>query len=126
MACLQPQKFISKTKVAKISDFTKYVGFEYTLENCLILESGREILSTLTWNPLTFALVFEIQELVNYILFEVNFGVPWLLAVGLPEIPAWGTRDFTKDELMQGRLETLMLLAENKKPGFFMILNQFH
>ena len=123
MACLNPLKFIQKTKNAKIYDFTKYVGFEYTNENCLILESGREIESTLTWNPLTFALVFELPELTNYILYEVNFGIQWLLAIGLPEVSAWGNRNLTADELREGQLKTLMLLAENKKPGFFTILN---
>jgi len=99
---LQPNKFIQKTKAAKICDFSKYVGFEYTLENCLILESGREIESTLSWNPLTFALLFDMTELANYILYEVNFAIPLLLAVGLPEVSAWGNRDFTDEELMKG------------------------
>jgi hypothetical protein len=100
MACMQPLKFIQKTRAAKIEDFSKYVGFEYTLENCLILESGREIESTLSWNPLTFALVFELQELADFLLNEVSFGIPWLLAIGLPEVSAWGNRNFTEDELM--------------------------
>lgn len=126
LSAMQPLKFIQKTKAAKIHDFSKYVGFEYTIENCFILESGREIESTLSWNPLTFALVFEIPELTDYILYEVNFGIQWLLAIGLPEVTAWGNRNFTDDELMNGQIETLMLLVENKKPGFFTILNQFH
>lgn len=126
LACTQPQKFIQKTRAAKIMDFSKYTGFEYTLENCIILESGREIESTLSWNPFTFALFFELQELTNYIIYEVNFGVSWLLAIGLPEVNAWGNRDFTEDELIKGQIETLMLLVENKKPGFFTILNQLH
>ena len=113
MACVAPNKFIQKTKNAKIFDFTKYVGFEYTLEHCLILESGREIESTLTWNPLTFALLFEIPELTNYILYEVNFGIQWLLAIDLPEVSAWGNRNLTADELMNGQISTLMLLAEH-------------
>jgi len=49
-----------------------------------------------------------------------------LLAIGLPEVSAWGNRNITADELMEGQLKTLMLLAEHKKPGFFTILNQFH
>ena len=102
MACMQPAKFIQKTKSAKIKDFSKYTGFEYTLENCLILESGREIESTLSWNPLTFALFFESTELKNYILHEVNFGISWLLAIGLPETNAWGNREYTEDELISG------------------------
>jgi hypothetical protein len=126
LACLQPGKFIQKTKAAKIRDFSKYVGFEYTLINCIILESGREIESTLTWNPLTFGLFFELQELTDYIIYEVNFGISWLLAIDLPEVSAWGNRDITEDELIKGQIETLILLAENKKPGFFQILNQLH
>jgi hypothetical protein len=70
--------------------------------------------------------VFEKTDLINYILHEVNFGISWLLAIGLPEIPAWGFRDWSEDEVMEGQIATLLLLAENKNIGFFTILDQFH
>jgi hypothetical protein len=41
-------------------------------------------------------------------------------------VNAWGNRNFTEDELISGQTETLMLLAENKNPGLFTVLNQLH
>jgi hypothetical protein len=36
-----------------------------------------------------------------------------LLAIDLPEVSAWGNRNLTADELMNGQISTLMLLAEH-------------
>ena len=75
------------TKKNIVKDFSKYVGYDLTKKQYIILESERQIHSTTNWNPLTFALVFEKQVLADYILDEINFNVAQLLDISLkPEI----------------------------------------
>ena len=58
-----------------MKDFSRYVGYDLTKIQYILLESGKQIHNTLDWNPLTFALVFEKSLLLDYILEEVNFNV---------------------------------------------------
>ena len=89
LACKEPAKFIKLTTAADVKDFSKYVGFDLAAERDVILQSNRRVLSTATWNPLTFALlVNEESELRDYILDKCNFNVPQLLAIDLPVFSA--------------------------------------
>jgi hypothetical protein len=51
--------FIKLVQQNQITDFTKYVGYNYAADDFLMLESGRRLLDTTSWNPLTYALVFD-------------------------------------------------------------------
>ena len=55
----EPERFIELTKKNLVKDFSKYVGYDLTKKQYIILDSDRQIHSTTDWNPLTFALVFE-------------------------------------------------------------------
>ena len=78
MAVKDESNFITLTKQNKIKDLSKYVGYEMIgdQESYMILKSGRQVQSTYDWNPLTFALMLEKDNLVRYILDEVNFNMP--------------------------------------------------
>ena len=52
-----PARFISLCKHDKIKDIRRFKGHEATNNAIIMLNSGRQIASTLEWNPLTFALV---------------------------------------------------------------------
>jgi hypothetical protein len=54
-----PARFISLCKHDKIKDIRRFKGYEATNSNIIMLNSGRQIASTLQWNPLTFALVYN-------------------------------------------------------------------
>ena len=77
LACKNPTKFIEITRQSEVKDFSKYIGFDLTAEEDIILQSRKTILSTSDWNPLTYALLLhESNELRDYILVECNFNVP--------------------------------------------------
>jgi len=59
LACKDPASFISMTKKAEVKDLSKYVGFNLVSERDVILQSSRTVLSTVDWNPLTFALLLH-------------------------------------------------------------------
>ena len=126
MAYADQDRFIELTKKNHVKDFSKYVGFDLTKSSYIILDSGRQIHTTKDWNPLTFALVFEKTRLLNYILNEVNFNVPQLLAISLPEVTAANFRDWNEDEMTDGQVKTMLMLVENQNAGFSSILNNFH
>ena len=75
MAYTNQDQFIELMRKNKVKDFSKYVGFDLTQSSYIILESGRQVHTTIDWNPLTFALVFEKAKLLDFILDEVNFNV---------------------------------------------------
>ena len=104
MAFEDEDLFIQKTKDNKVYDLSKYVGFEVIRDrlNYFILKSGRQIHSTADWNPLTFALVYEKEKLLKYILDEVNFNMPQMLAIGLPQTSVSNNRDWSESELIIG------------------------
>ena len=52
--------------------------------------------------------------------------MPQLLAIGLPIIPASNYRAWTEDEVTDGQIKTLLLLAENNSENFTLILNKFY
>ena len=84
--------------------------------------------STIDWNPLTFALVFEKVKLLDFILDEVNFNVSQLLAIGLQPVSAANYQycDWNEDELIEGQMKTLLMLVENRNNGYERILKFFH
>lgn len=127
LAYKDPAKFIEITKRSEVRDFSKYVGFDLIAERDVILKSSRTILSTADWNPLTFALLLhESEDLRDYILNDCNFNVPQLLAIGLPEVTGTNLRDWTEEELVEGQLKTLSILAEHRIDNFGLITSKFH
>ena len=126
LAYIDQDRFIELTRRNKVKDFSKYVGFDLTKSSYIILDSGRQVHTTVDWNPLTFALVFEKTRLLDYILDEVNFNLPQLLAIGLPPVSVANYRDWNEDEMTDGQVNTLLMLVENRNNGFERILNKFH
>ena len=49
-----------------------------------------------------------------------------MLAIGLPTINASNARNWTEDELTDGQIKTLLILAEDNSANFALILNKFH
>ena len=49
-----------------------------------------------------------------------------LLAIGLPVVGASNFREWTEDEVTDGQIKTLLLLAEDNSENFSLILNKFH
>ena len=52
--------------------------------------------------------------------------MPQLLAISLPVIDATNYRNWTEDELTDGQIKTLLLLAENNSENFALILNKYY
>ena len=92
-------------------------GFNFASTTNIFLESGRLIEDTCSWNPLTFALVLGKTELLQFIL-QHAILIEELLAieVNLREID--NHQMYSKEELVEGQLKTMMLLVENKSPNF--------
>ena len=47
------------------------------------------------------------------------------MAIGLPKVTASNYRDFSEEEVTDGQIKTLLLLAENNSENFALILNEF-
>ena len=52
--------------------------------------------------------------------------MPQLLAIGLPEVGETNIRYWTEEDLMDGQIRTLLILAEDASDNFSYILNKFH
>ena len=52
----------------QVDVLTQYKGYEAIHETFVMLGSGRQINSTRQWNPLTFALVYNKTELIDFIM----------------------------------------------------------
>ena len=52
--------------------------------------------------------------------------MPQLLAIGLPQVSITNQRDWSENELVDGQMKTLLLLAEHRLDNFDLILNKFH
>lgn len=53
------------------------------------------------WNPLVFGLVLGHDQLVNFILHEVGFNLPELLALGLPLRDAFNSQTWSEQQLVE-------------------------
>ena len=127
MAYEDEDKFIALTSKNRVRDLSKYVGYQLIGENdtYIILKSGKQIHYTTDWNPLTFALMFDKKKLLKYILEDVNFNMPQMLATGLPQVTIANRRDWTENELIDGQIKTLLMLVENMSDHLSLILNKF-
>jgi len=114
--------FIKLAKQNQVYDFSRYTGFNYAAESFIILESGRRVMDTSNWNPLTFALVLNRPVLLNFLLQQaIRFDE--LLGLGLKNRDASNCIRYSKSELIDCQIETLILMLENKSEHVSTIFN---
>lgn len=68
LAVKDEAEFIRIAKQNQLKDFSRYKGYNHAADSVIILESGRRVLDTSTWNPLVFALVLDRPVLLSFIL----------------------------------------------------------
>ena len=76
-----PEKFINLCKKNDIKDIRFYKGYEATNDKVVMLNTGRQISSTVNWNPLTFALVNNSKPLLKYIFENHSHHLSDLLSI---------------------------------------------
>lgn len=87
-----------------------------------MLESGRVVEDTSLWNPFTYGLVFNKTALLDHLLVNGKH-LNEMLAVSLKLRDASNCIRYSKEELIDGQVTTLMLLVENKSPNFKVLFN---
>ncbi|CDW81476.1 UNKNOWN [Stylonychia lemnae] len=99
MAYKDEKAFINLIKLNGVKNLAIYTGYE--ADPPIVLQSGKRV-STLTWNPLTFALILQKTDLFNFIVKDVNFNLKILLEAQPQQLRASqiNSQMFSKDELM--------------------------
>lgn len=125
LAATSDQEFLMSIKTNSVTDLTKYKGYNMPADNQVICATGRQLHNTEDWNPLTYALVFDKQNLIQHILSNC-YRIGELLALGNPGRDKSNTPFWDSDTIVAGKLKTLTLLAENKSPNLALVLNRLH
>ena len=74
-------EFMRLVRESQIKNLLNYKGFDATREKFIILDSGRQINSTAHWNPLTYALVFDRREMINFIMKENAYFLDRMMSI---------------------------------------------
>jgi hypothetical protein len=101
LAATDDTQFIKLCKQNQVTEYCNFTGYDLASNNNLYLESGRLVQTTVKWNPLTYALVFNKTALIDHLLVN-GTNLAEMLSLGLPLRDAANNTRYTKDQLIDG------------------------